>query len=243
MQNCGVNMSFFNVNAIGNSVIQLQSYQKLMALTNHLQEVVLNQQVVLQKLMTKQQQIEERLDRSLKIQEDNILNMKEEFERSNSAPLNTNTDDQDEKPVGKSGIIRRNGFKPLRSVEWDSQDESSSDVERPKKRRNPSKAKHLWINYGRRIVEYAVEQTQGNMQERIRQLFGRLNSKKDFKEVFGITSTDSDEDKQFKLELGQIAITFVKDKSAVTFEGSKHKDQMVNQRHTVAAWIEKLIHE
>lgn len=241
MQNCGLNMSFYNVNSVGNSVIQLQSFQKLVALTNHLQEVVLNQQVVLQKIMSKQQLIEERLDRSLKIQEDNMLNMKEEFERSNSAPINT--DDQDEKPMVKSGIIRRNGFKPLRSVEWNSQDESSSDVERPKKRRNPSKAKHLWINYGRRIVEYAVEQTQGNMQERIRQLFGRLNSKKDFKEVFGITLTDSEEDKQFKLELGKIAIEFVKDKSAVTFEGSKHKDQMVNQRHTVAAWIEKLIQE
>lgn len=243
MQNCGFNMSFFNLNSVGNSVVQLQSFQKLIALTNHLQEVVLNQQVALQTLMTKQQQMEDKLDRSLKLQEDSLLGMKEEFERSNSAPVNINTDDLDEKPVVKSGIIRRNGFKALRSVEWNSQDESSSDTEKSKKRRNPSKAKHLWINYGRRIVEYAVEQTQGNMQERIRQLFGRLNSKKDFKEVFAVTSIDSEEDKQFKLELGQLAITFVKDKAANTFEGSKHKDQMISQRHTVAAWIEKLIQE
>jgi len=107
--------------------------------------------------------------------------------------------------------------------------------------KNSSKAKHLWVNYGRRILEYAISQTKGNMQNQIKQLVGKLNSKKDFERTFQILGSDSADNKLFKTLLGRLAIYFVKHKASTTFANSKYKDEMITQRHVVAAWIERLI--
>lgn len=61
--------------------------------------------------------------------------------------------------------------------------------------------------------------------------------------MFEFTDKDSVEDRQFKTSLGNMAIDFVKHKSTPSFEGARHKEQMIEQRHIVAAWIEKLISE
>ena len=110
-----------------------------------------------------------------------------------------------------------------------------------KKPKNLSKAKHLWVNYGRRILEYAAGKTGGYMQDRLKYLAGKLNSKKDFERTFQTKPTDSKEDREFKIVLGNIAIDFVRSKAATTFENSKYKNEMITQRHTVSAWIERLI--
>lgn len=188
-------------------------------------------------------------------QENNVLKVKlesneENFGRKDSLTETAETPDNTGHHQKKSNIRRRNGFKPLKKTKkekennWDSENESLSGSDKPNAdRKNPSKAKHLWVNYGRRIVEYGINQTEGPIQEKIRQLVGKLNSKKDFKDVFEITSEDSTEDKQFKSTVGKMAIDFVKNKATVSFEGAKYKQQMINQRHVVAAWIERLISE
>ena len=43
---------------------------------------------------------------------------------------------------------------------------------------NLSKAKHLWVNYGRRILDHAVGQINAEMQDRLKPFTGRLNSKR-----------------------------------------------------------------
>ena len=110
-----------------------------------------------------------------------------------------------------------------------------------KKPKNLSKAKHLWVNYGRRILEYAAGKTGGYMQDRLKYLAGKLNSKKDFERTFQTKPSDSKEDREFKVVLGNIAIDFVRNKAATTFENSKYKNEMITQKHTVSAWIERLI--
>jgi len=145
-------------------------------------------------------------------------------------------------------IIRRNGFKAQRKFK--EEETSDSGEEYPRKsnkmiipKRPPSKAKHLWINYGRKIIEFAVNHTKDDVQNQIKQLIGKLSSKKDFEDVFGVKPDDSESDKAFKVLFGKLALYFVKFKADAAFEGSKYKDQMITQKSIVASWISKLINE
>jgi hypothetical protein len=145
-------------------------------------------------------------------------------------------------------IIRRNGFKPQRKFK--EEETSDSGEEYPRKsnkmiipKRPPSKAKHLWINYGRKIIEFAVNHTKDDVQNQIKQLIGKLSSKKDFEDVFGVKPDDSESDKAFKVLFGKLALYFVKFKADAAFEGSKYKDQMITQKTIIASWISKLINE
>ncbi len=145
-------------------------------------------------------------------------------------------------------IIRRNGFKSQRKFK--EEETSDSGEEYPRKsnkmiipKRPPSKAKHLWINYGRKIIEFAVNHTKDDVQNQIKQLIGKLSSKKDFEDVFGVKPDDSESDKAFKVLFGKLALYFVKFKADAAFEGSKYKDQMITQKSIVASWISKLINE
>ena len=262
MFNFAQNVPPMNLNVFGKSMIQMKSYQDLLSVTRTLQETVLKQQLILDSVLLKQQQIEDKLHLALtNTKENNRINVKTESNDTDLAKYNEASDissinslserKENNRSTTGSKMIRRNGFKncqatPSSQEEEDcsSEEEMSPDLYKPNKgRRNPSKAKHLWINYGRRIVEYGIEKTEGETQEKIRQLIGRLNSKKDFKDLFEITPNDSAEDRAFKAELGKLAIDFVKNKSAASFEGRKYRQQMINQRHTVAAWIEKFIAE
>jgi hypothetical protein len=145
-------------------------------------------------------------------------------------------------------VIRRNGFKSEnRSEDGESEEGSDGGLRKSNKmivpKRPPSKAKHLWINYGRKIIEFAVNHTKDDVQSRIKQLIGKLSSKKDFEEVFEIKPTDSECDKAFKVLFGKLALFFIKFKADAAFEGSKYREQMVTQKTIVASWISKLISE
>jgi len=144
-------------------------------------------------------------------------------------------------------IRRRNGFKTPKHMSEDHDDISEEYIRKSNKmiipKRPPSKAKHLWINYGRKIIEFAVNHTKDDVQIRIKQLIGRLSSKKDFEDVFGIQTDDSESEKAFKVSFGKLALFFIKFKSDIAFEGSKYREQMVTQKSVVASWISKLINE
>lgn len=253
MQNYGQGVPLHNIN----SCYQLHSYQGLLGFATNLQEIVLKQQALIDSLVLKQQQIEEKLQNISENQENKALKIKLESNedingKNDSLPGITETPENFENFEKKPNIRRRNEFKPLQTRKtkkekenhWDSDTESFNGSEKYNAdRKNPSKAKHLWVNYGRRIIEYGINQTEGVIQEKIKQLVGKLNSKKDFKDVFELTEEDSEEDRQFKISVGNMAIDFVKNKAAVSFEGAKYKQQMINQRHAVAAWIERLISE
>jgi recombination DNA repair RAD52 pathway protein len=247
------------------SLFHSKSYQDVILLATNLQEIVFKQQAIINALMSKYSQNEHKpvLPVTDATNQDTSMVIKEEYEPStNSDQANIPTDNTSEvsehmhtvekhteKP--KPQIIRRNGFKPVdvtshaKKHESDSDDESTDESGKILKggRKNPSKAKHLWVNYGRRIIEYGINQTKGDMQEKIKQLIGKLNSKKDFEKIFQITESDSADDKLFKTLVGRLAIYFVKHKAATSFEGSKYKEEMITQRHVVAAWIERLICE
>ena len=156
----------------------------------------------------------------------NIIRRKEFKHTINSGhtKIEEDQDNEDLHPTGQELMIKKKD----RSI-------------KTKHSKNLSKAKHLWVNYGRRIIEYAADKIEGLMQDKLRLLVGKLNSKKDFEKVFQIKSNDLDEDKKFKTTLGNIAIDFVRNKASTTFENSKYKQEMVTQRHTVSAWIERLI--
>lgn len=254
MQSCGLNM--FSGDLFNNMRIPTesnQSSQELLLLASNLQSIVLKQQVMLNVLLMKQKQLEDELKLTFKAPEDDLKLVKTESNETDISVENIvekieNLEDDKfaNMSQGNAQIIRRNGFKPLNQVISPNEEEndSSSDSDNScKKKRNPSQAKHLWVNYGRRIIDYALSQTNGEMQEKIKLLTGKLNSKKDFESVFKVNSADSEEENLFKVTVGKLAISFIKYKAAPSFEGSKYRDQMVNQRHVVAAWIEKLICE
>lgn len=228
------NFPLYNFNQIQKPMAPIQPIGNLLNLASQLKQIIFKQQVFINALAVKQQQTEEKLLESLENQyfaqvkqEQEVINSVETFE----APEQCKQEFEDtEGPK----IMRRNGFKSPSS-------DNSSSSGKSKKQRIPSKAKHLWINYGRRIIEYATENTEGAVREKIQKLFGRLTSKKDYREVFGLNESDSEEERQFKIELGTLAIEFLKTKSASSFEGTKHKDDMVAQWNAVATYIEKLI--
>jgi len=237
-------------------------YKDIFSLASHLQEVVVKQQLLINVLMIKHQQNELKLNSVLESTKKPTFHGKLEDLIMAQEHLHISTDVTSEggETVGedKEGndeeklpqIMRRNGFKTLKTLkshkkeEFDSDGETCSSSKKMENlRKNPSKAKHLWVNYGRRIIEYGINQTKGDMQEKIKQLIGKLNSKKDFENVFQTSPNDSADEKLFKTLLGRLAIYFVKHKSGISFEGSKYRDEMIAQRHVVAAWIERLICE
>jgi hypothetical protein len=260
MQDTFLNIPPLKLNT-SQSLFHSKSYQDIILLATNLQEIVFKQQAIINALMSKHSQNEHKpvLPQTYATNQDNSMCIKVEYEPStNSDQANVPTDNTSEasentntveKP-NKPQIIRRNGFKPVditanaRKPESDSDDDSIDDSTKIKGgRKNPSKAKHLWVNYGRRIIEYGINQTKGDMQEKIKQLIGKLNSKKDFEKIFQISESDSADEKLFKTLVGRLAIYFVKHKAATSFEGSKYKEEMITQRHVVAAWIERLICE
>lgn len=244
------NMQFFNNN--NNPLAMSNNIQGLTSLINNLQNTVVKQQALINTLQQKvQEQEKKKMELSLKI--DSIpIKMEADLtptcqaavqcaETSSQATEESLHEDKEITKEQKTPkIIRRNGFKADKSLKTKLEEEIDSD-DKDSKEKNSSKAKHLWVNYGRRILEYAINQTKGAMQTRVKQLVGKLNSKKDFERTFQITEADSTEDKLFKTLIGRLAIYFVKHKASPTFESSKYKQEMITQRHTVAAWIERLI--
>ena len=266
MQDTIVEIPPLKLNAPEHSFQHLEmskSYHELAALAANLQEIVLKQQILINTLVLKHQEAEQKLTATTATSQTTSSEVKVEYEPNTKADqTNLSTDNTseasevttDEKEPNatqkESSVIRRNGFKPVKTSTTEKKEELDSDTgslsdskKLANSRKNPSKAKHLWVNYGRRIIEYGINQTKGDMQEKIKQLIGKLNSKKDFENVFQIVGSDSADDKLFKTLLGRLAIYFVKHKAVVSFEGSKYKDEMVTQRHVVAAWIERLICE
>lgn len=241
-----------------------KTYSDMVAVASQLHETIVKQQLMINFLLLKQQQNQQKFnlasfathsqELSLKFDMDALMSndkFPSQVEVASEGSEAT-AEDKDNKSESKMPqIIRRNGFKALgvnNKIKKDDFSDSDADSTCPSKkedkiRKNPSKAKHLWVNYGRRIIEYGISQTKGELQERIKQLVGKLNSKKDFESVFQNNAKDCADDKAFKSLLGKLAIHFVKNKSVISFEGSKYKEEMITQRHVVAAWIERLISE
>lgn len=161
-----------------------------------------------------------------------------------SSAVNESDNEEDEEERRESKMIRRNGFKTQKS------DGNGVNEATPRKsnkiitpKRPPSKAKHLWINFGRKIIEFGINNTKDEVQERIKTLIGKLSSKKDFEDIFAVRANDSDSDKSFKVVFGRLALFFIKFKADIAFEGSKYREQMITQKSVVAQWVSKLINE
>ena len=257
------NLPLFNTNV--DSLGMPPTYQGMASFVANLQNVIIKQQSIINALIAQTQNQEKSLETMplktehppVKTEAELTPTSQQENEPSSIDSTSEITEEslkESQEIVKKEPKIRRrNGFKTKATkvsvkVEDIEEDDSVSTKEGSPtksslelKLKNSSKAKHLWVNYGRRILEYAINQTKGPMQNKIKQLVGKLNSKKDFEKTFQIVSSDSGDDKLFKTLLGRLAIYFVKHKASPTFESSKYKQEMITQRHTVAAWIERLI--
>ena len=160
---------------------------------------------------------------------------------SSSSFLAKYEEDSNEKENESCRFIRqrakkRNGFKPSKEkIIIKIEDEFSL----AKRRR--SKAKHLWISYGRKIVEYAVKYTKGEQRKKIRVCDKKLESKKGYSEVFRIRNEDSRKDIDFKLTFGRLAIEFIDKEIEDAFLNSNYRDELLSQKGRVKNWISKLI--
>lgn len=109
---------------------------------------------------------------------------------------------------------------------------------RGKRPSNPKfKTNHLWLNYGRKILTYALPFAKGDDYWRIRGLVGKLNSKEKFKMVFSINSEDKEEEKAFKIMLANTALNFIETKAEEAFEGSNYKNDMILEKERVSLVI------
>lgn len=135
------------------------------------------------------------------------------------------------------GIQRRNGFK---------KDKTRNTAVKAKKeannaRRKRSKAKHLWIAFGRKIVNYAFEKAEGEDRKRIEEYRDKLTSKKAYADAFRPKKGESAEDKLFRKNLAAKAVEFVRNESEDAFLSSNYRNELVAQKEKVAKWIETLL--
>lgn len=158
------------------------------------------------------------------------LNLKLEFDRLES--------EEDEENLKKRvPIRRRNGFKPLKDDESDQSDSKSKLLKAQR-----SRAKHLWITYGRKIIEYGAQNSKGTMRDKIREC-NKLISKKGYSEVFLLRSNDTEKDKDFKKKFGRLALDFLGSNIEDSFLSSNYRDELLAQKEKVQNWIKKQIRE
>lgn len=133
-------------------------------------------------------------------------------------------------------IRRRNGFKQENDSEINDSDRKSKIA---KQRR--SRAKHLWVSYGRRIVEYAWKNTEGDNKQKIQSCIGKLKSKKGYSEVFLVKKNDTQEEVEFKQQFGKLALEFIAHETEDSFLSSNYRGDFIDQKDKVAKWIACLI--
>jgi len=103
------------------------------------------------------------------------------------------------------------------------------------------KAKHLWINYGRKIVEFAIARTTGEAQVQARKMFGKLTTKKGFEEVFGVKPDDTNDTTADKISFGNLALNFLHNQAENAFKNSKYQQGLLLEKGYIAAKIQKLL--
>lgn len=158
----------------------------------------------------------------------NISPSFEKFEHSTESSISEES--------GKAfGVLRRGPFKPSKqqAVEGEypnmlSQAKGKKGANPSANKRIPSKAKHLWINFGRKIIEYAVNHTNGEVSNKLKGYIGKLGSKKDFETVFKVIPSDNQQEKELKILFGGLALKFVKYESENAFINSRYQDHMTN---------------
>lgn len=133
----------------------------------------------------------------------------------------------------KVPIRRRNGFKPLKESDSD----CSGSKESPNKCQR-SKTKHIWVSYGRKIAEYAEDQSHGALREYIKE-YHKLTSKRGYIETFLINSTDTEQQKEFKKKFGELALEFLEKGVENSFLSSNYRDELFSQKGKVQSWIKK----
>lgn len=118
---------------------------------------------------------------------------------------------------------------------------SSKESEKKKEAKIRPDTKHLWISYGRAIHSFALENTEGEIKEKIEGLKGKLTSKTEYSEVFMITEEDSPEEINFKRVFGKVALKFLSEETQKAFLNSKFRHELLSQKGRVTDWITYLI--
>lgn len=175
---------------------------------------------------------------------DKLTVKKEELECENSSSSlefrqkedNFSSIDEEECCAKTLPIRKRNGFKQQNSIETNDSDRKSK---LSKQRR--SRAKHLWVSYGRRIVEYAWKNTEGDHKQKIQSCIGKLKSKKGYSEVFLVKKNDTQEEVEFKKLFGNLALEFIAHETEDSFLSSNYRGDFIEQKDKVAKWIACLI--
>ena len=144
--------------------------------------------------------------------------------------LEDENDSEEERSSNTLPIRRRNGFKPLKDAESESQENKGQR----------SRAKHLWITYGRKIIDYATENSTGLLNERIRAC-NKLISKKGYSETFLLRHNDPKQEKTFKIAFGNLALDFLECEVENAFLSSNYREELLAQKTRVKTWIKKLI--
>jgi len=135
---------------------------------------------------------------------------------------------------GRVPIKRKNGFKELKT--------DSSRKKNGFTKSQRSRAKHLWIAYGRKILEYSLCNSHGQFRKKIKEC-NKLTSKKGYSESFLMRSHDEEAEKEFKKEFGKLALEFFEKEVESAFLNSNYRNELISQKDKVENWIRILIKE
>ena len=189
--------------------------------------------------ITKQEEVFFNETQSTTPYESSIDDEKDSDFLSPSLNLNFEDDnDREEEFLNKRvPIKRRNGFKELKGKKSNSCRKKNSSTKSQR-----SKAKHLWIAYGRKILEYSLSKSSGQFRKKIKEC-NKLTSKKGYSESFLIRSHDAETEKEFKKEFGKLALEFFEKEVESAFLNSNYRDELISQKDKVENWIRRLIKE
>jgi len=163
------------------------------------------------------------------------------YKREDSSSISGDDDDDEAyepdtvvKPMGREG--RR---KPR--VSSSKAEKTKSPGSEETKENNRSIAKHVWIQYGRRIKDFALNQTEIDMVVKQKIKERRLETKSDYIILFQINSDDRDDEINFKQTYLDKAIDFMDQvkKNDNLFLNSNYRHELLQQREKVEKWIKQ----
>jgi len=177
--------------------------------------------------------------------EEDVRSNKSSTKREASSPSSEEENDDDDevyepsivvKPANKEGVRRSRAAKSknnkLQNLE--SEDEEIKTNHR-------SIAKHVWIQYGRRIKDFALNHP--NVDETIKQKMKdrRLETKSDYTLLFQINADDQADEIIFKQTYLDKAMEFMEQmkRPDSLFLNSNYRNELLQQREKVEKWIKQ----
>lgn len=224
---------------------QCAEFSKLLANSNNSVKIPLKREEPIKNILKIEADTPSHQTRSQTNIEEDLRSNKSSTKREASSPSSEEDDDDDDevyeptivvKPTNKEGVrkSRATKSKNKKVQNLESEDEEIKSNQR-------SIAKHVWIQYGRRIKDFALNQT--DIDEAVKQKIKdrRLETKSDYTLLFQINADDQTDEINFKQTYLDKAMEFMEQmkRPDSLFLNSNYRNELLQQREKVEKWIKQ----